>query len=56
LEPAFALDRGLKAARAFEAVLTAFALDAVLVLLVLTVELDAALALPVEAGPEALAF
>jgi hypothetical protein len=61
LEPAFALDLGLNAARAFGAELTAFVLDAVLELpveldaaLAPPVELDAGLALPVEAGPEKL--
>jgi hypothetical protein len=54
-EPAFALDRGLKAACALGVELAVFELDAVLALLVeldlapaLPVELDAVLALPVE--------
>jgi len=59
LEPAFALDRGLKAAGAFVVELALFELEAVLALpveldavLALPVESDAAFALPVEAGLE----
>jgi len=48
-EPAFALDRGLKAAGAFGVELVVFELDTVLAL---PVESDAAFALPVEAGLE----